>query len=157
MNGATRDSVVSSTGSCTLRRAAARAAATTSPATIPPPAATTNSHVTSSTVTEAVMAMIDVRRATSAVASLSRLSPSRMETMRLGIPTRRAIVVAATASGGDTTAPRAKAAAMLTPGTIHQATRPTPTVVKATAPTARMPMACRLARTSTSEVRSAAA
>ena len=67
----------------------------------------------------------DMRNATSAVASLSRLSPSRMETMRRGIPTFRAIVVAATASGGDTTAPSASAAAMLMSGITHQATRPT--------------------------------
>ncbi len=54
---------------------------------------------------------METRRATIAVASLTRLSPSRIVTMRRGIPTRRAIVVAATASGGATTAPRANAGA----------------------------------------------
>ena len=103
------------------------------------------------------MAAMAVRSATRAVASLSRLSPSRIATIRRGMPTLRAIVVAATASGGETTAPSAKAAASETPGITAQATRPTSTVVNTTAPTARMPIACRLARTSTSEVRSAAA
>ena len=69
----------------------------------------------------------------------------------------RAIVVAATASGGDTTAPSARAAAMPMSGITHQATRPTPAVVKATAPTARMPIARVLVRMSTSVVRIAAA
>jgi hypothetical protein len=103
------------------------------------------------------MARADIRRATRAVASLSRLSPSRIDTMRRGIPTRRAIVVAATASGGDTTAPSASAAATLMSGITHHATSPTPTVVKATAPTARIPMAWVLALMSTSVVRIAAA
>ena len=49
-----------------------------------------------------------VRSATSAVASLTRLSPCRIVTIRRGMPTRRAIAVAATASGGATTAPSAK-------------------------------------------------
>ena len=51
---------------------------------------------TSSTVTVAAMAAIVVRSATRAVASLSRLSPSRIVTIRRGMPTRRAI-----GRGGD--------------------------------------------------------
>ena len=58
-----------------------------------------------------MIAATAVFSATSAVASLTRLSPSRIDTTRRGIPTRRAIAVAATASGGATTAPSAKAAA----------------------------------------------
>ena len=50
------------------------------------------------------------RRHTIAVASLTRLSPSRIVTIRRGIPTLFAIAVAATASGGATTAPSASAA-----------------------------------------------
>ncbi len=42
--------------------------------------------------------------------------------MRRGIPTRRATVVAATASGGATMAPMAKPAASVMPGATHQAT-----------------------------------
>ena len=52
-----------------------------------------------------------VRRHTSAVASLTRDSPSSSVTTRRGRPIRRAMAVAATASGGATTAPSANAAA----------------------------------------------
>ena len=54
-------------------------------------------------------AAIAVRSETSAVASLSSDSPSRIVTMRRGRPIRRPIAVAATASGGATTAPIANA------------------------------------------------
>ena len=57
-----------------------------------------------------------VRSATSAVASLSSDSPSRIVTIRRGSPIRRPIAVAATASGGATTAPIASAIAQETPG-----------------------------------------
>src|SRR5512145_3081340 len=46
-------------------------------------------------------------RASRALASLTRLSPSRMSTIRCGSPIRLAIEVAAMASVGATTAPRA--------------------------------------------------
>ena len=74
----------------------------------PPPAARTKSQPTCHGATDAVSAAIAVFSATSAVASLTRLSPSRIDTIRRGMPTRRATVVAATASGGATTAPSAK-------------------------------------------------
>ena len=63
------------------------------------------------TLTRRPSAPIAVRSATRAVASLSSDSPSRIVTIRRGSPIRRAIAVAATASGGATTAPRANAAA----------------------------------------------
>ena len=66
-----------------------------------------------------------VRSDTRAVASLTSDSPSRIVTIRRGSPIRRATAVAATASGGATTAPRANATAKGTPS-IHQVTRPTP-------------------------------
>ena len=50
-------------------------------------------------------------RATSAVASLNRLSPSRMLTIRRGAPTRRITAVAAAGSVGETMAPSANAIA----------------------------------------------
>jgi len=56
---------------------------------------------------------------TRAVASFTRLSPSRIVTMRRGTPTRWKIAVAATASGGATIAPRAKAPAQPSAGTKH--------------------------------------
>ena len=71
----------------------------------------------------AAPAAMAVRSDTSAVASLTRLSPCRIVTIRRGMPTRRAIAVAATASGGATTAPSAKAAQAST-GSSHQTTQP---------------------------------
>ena len=79
-----------------------------------------------------------------------------MVTIWRGMPTRRATAVAATASGGATTAPRAKRGRQRDAGHDHQATRPTATVLNATNPTDISPIACRLARKSTSEVRMAA-
>ena len=103
-----------------------------------------------------VKAAIAVRRATRAVASLTRDSPSRMVTTRRGSPIRRATAVAATASGGATTAPRAKATANGT-GSSHQVTSPTPAAVKSTRPTDSARIELVLARKSTSDVRTAAA
>ena len=57
-------------------------------------------------------------------------------TTRRGRPIRRAMAVAATASGGATTAPSANAAANGT-GSSHHVTRPTPSAVKITSPTER--------------------
>jgi hypothetical protein len=99
-----------------------------------------------------------VLRATSAVASFTRLSPCRIDTTRRGRPMRRATAVAATASGGATTAPRAKAAATENgSGTTHSATSATQPVVKSVAPTDSRAIEDRLARKSTSDVRIAAA
>ena len=111
MNGAVRLSVVSSTGSVNRLRILASTIATTRPTTTPPPAARRKSRPTCTTVgTTSGSAAIAVRRQTSAVASFSRLSPSRIVTTRRGRPTCWAIAVAATASGGATTAPSANAA-----------------------------------------------
>ena len=67
-----------------------------------PPAPALTSRTASATMA--------VRSATRAVASLTSDSPSRIVTTRRGRPIRRAMAVAATASGGATTAPRANAA-----------------------------------------------
>ena len=95
-----------------------------------------------------------VRSATSAVASLSSDSPSRIVTIRRGSPIRRPIAVAATASGGATTAPIATApAASRCSGSISvRRRRRRPTVVKTTSPTDSSRIARRLALKSTSEV-----
>jgi hypothetical protein len=127
------------------------------PIAIPPPAAINKFSATLPPRAFPVMAAIAVFRATSAVASLTRLSPSKIDTMRRGMPTRRAVVVAATASVGATTAPRAKAAASDTAGTAHHTATPTTSVVNATRPTDSSTIAWRLARKSTSDVRIAAA
>jgi len=79
---------------------------------------------------------IAVRNVTSAVASLIRLSPSRIVTIRRGTPSRRKIAVAATASGGATIAPSANAAGQPTPGTSAWTTAATTAAVTRTSATA---------------------
>lgn len=96
------------------------------------------------------------RRQVMAVASLSSDSPSRMVTARRGSPTRRAIEVAATASGGATTAPSANATANGTSRT-STANSATPSAVTTTSNTDREAMDRRLARMSMIDVRMAAA
>ena len=112
---------MSSTGSSISLRTWARTNAATSPTPTPPPAAAGSRRRRATRVTLLVMAAIAVFSATSAVASLTRLSPSRIVTILRGMPTRRATALAATASGGATTAPSANAAASGMPG--HHATR----------------------------------
>ncbi len=68
--------------------------------------------------------------------------------MRRGTTSWRRKAVAAGASGGETRAPRAKAAAHGKPGTTVCAATPTTMVVKTTRPTASNPMGRRLARRS---------
>ena len=151
--------VVSSTGSVTrLRMARQQRCASRRPTTTPP---RDGEHEVAehrpARRSLAVIAAVAVRSDTSAVASLSRLSPSRID----DDPARHADP-AADGRRGDGVRRCHDGAERQARGERHrgstvQATRPTTTVVKTTAPTARMPMACRLARTSTSEVRSAAA
>jgi hypothetical protein len=73
----------------------------------------------------------------SAVASFTRLSPSKMSTSRRGRFSRRAIDVAAMASGGETMAPSAMAAGQPSCGAIAITTPATASVVVKTRPTAR--------------------
>lgn len=100
-------------------------------------------------------AALAVRRATSAVASLNSDSASSRVTVRRGIPIRRATAVAATASGGATTAPSATATANGT-GSSHHTTAATANVLNSTNPADNRAMVPISARKSTSEVRSAA-
>ena len=83
-------------------------------------------------------------------------SPSRIVTIRRGSPMCRPIEVAATASGGATTAPIAKAIGQET-GIISCTTRPTPAVVKSTSPTESSRIERRFALKSTSDDEIAAA
>ncbi len=148
---------MSSTGSSIRARTLARTKATASPISTPPPAAQANCRPIRHTATDADRAAIAVRSSTSDVASLTRLSPSRMVTTRRGRPTRRATAVVATASGGATMAPSANAAAKDSPGTTQRATTATTSAVKATRPTESSAIGRRLRRMSISEVRIAAA
>ena len=122
---------VSKTGWWMRLRTAVARAATAKPTTTPPTAATAKPAATSPAVTVLAMATRPTRTQVIAVASLSSDSPSRMVTSCRGMPIRRAMVVAATASGGATTAPKAKANANGT-GRMSQVIRPMPTAVTIT-------------------------
>ena len=129
-----------------------------SPTSTPPPAAITKSRPTSNASRPVPAATARaVRRATSAVASLSSDSPSRMVVMRRGRPIRRPIAVAATASGGATTAPIASASAHDRSGSRSLTTTATPTAVNTTRPIDSSRIGRRLLLKSTSDVFSAAA
>ena len=97
----------------------------------------------------ATAATIAVRSSTSAVPSLTRLSPSTMSISRRGTPSRRPIAVAAIGSVGDTTAPRTNASAQREVGDRVR-DEATPTVVSATSPTASSEIGRRFRRSSRS-------
>lgn len=86
------------------------------------------------TVMLPAVAAMAVRSMTSAVASLTSPSPSRIITSRGGSPSFLPMDVAATASGGLITAPSATAAAKPMSGSTHQISHP---VAKAEAITSR--------------------
>ena len=128
--------------------------ATTSPTTMPPTATTTRSVPAPTALNVPPSATSDETRSrTRAVASFTRLSPSRIVTMRRGTPSRRTIEVAATASGGETIAPKANAAAHGRSGTRYLSTAATITVVKITSPTERSRIGRRFALKSRIEVK----
>ena len=155
-HGVSSENATSVRVSSMRRRILPTTSATSTPTTTPPTADTMNPSPTSHTVIVPPAAAMDTRSATIAVASLTRLSPSRIVTMRRGRPTRRAIVVAATASGGATTAPNANAGAHSIGNTACSSTA-TPAVVNSTSPTLSRAIGRRFARKSTSDVRIAAA
>jgi hypothetical protein len=116
-----------------------------SPVAKPPTASRENSRTMP--LSENAPATIAARanlKPTRPVASFIRLSPFRTVVSRDGTRRRWVMALTATASVGETIAPRAKAMASGRPGTSHQATRPTVTVVKITSPMARMRMERRL-------------
>ncbi len=146
-NGTTSPSALSTCGSSSLRRMRCTTQPTTNPTATPPTAASTNIPTPPSTVAPVPAATAtNTRNSVSAVASLPRLSPLRMVIMRRGSPSRLPTVSAETASGGATIAPSTNPAGSVRPGTTHQATKPTTTVVNATSPTASSPIGRRFAR-----------
>lgn len=144
------------TGSVITRNSQIDSLATTKPANGPTITANRKSCPTSQNVTAAPRAATAVRNDTSAVASLSSDSPSRIVTTRRGNPALRATATAATASGGATMAPTANAAANGT-GSSPMITSATPTAQNSTNPIDNHPIALRFALKSTSEVFTAAA
>ncbi len=113
---------------------------TTTPMTAPtarPPTATTTKSSPATPIENATgpIAATAARYAMSADASLMRLSPSRIVTIRRETPSRWKTAVAATASGGATMAPSANAAASGMPVSCC-VTNATATVVNSTSPMA---------------------
>ena len=124
---------------------------------MPPPAASNVSQAIWPGPIEPPAAAARPRRnSTRAVASLIRLSPSRMVTSRFGSPIRRATAVAETASGGATTAPRAKQIENGTSGSSACTTNPTANAVNSTSPIASSRIGRRLNRNAGTDVSSAA-
>ena len=92
------------------------------------------------------------RKMSRALASFSRLSPSRIVRRRCGGRSGRSTAVAAAASGGATTAPRAIAAAQGIAGSIARTTTATATAVRQTANTTRLVTGAQLSRRSRGDV-----
>src|SRR6185295_18507733 len=93
----------------------------------------------------------------SADASFTRLSPSSTATTRRGTGSLETIAAAATASGGETIAPSAMAAAHGSPGNSACAATATTTDVTSTRPTASRVIDARFALNSRGDVKKAAA
>ena len=128
--------------------------ATPMPMTTPTSAANTNSNSVWPSANEPLIAAPTAARYnTSAVASLTRLSPSRIVTIRRGILSRFPMAVADTASGGETIAPSAMASAHPIPGKSAWATNATPAEVARTNPTARSEIGRRFWRNSRRDVK----
>src|SRR3954452_16345941 len=89
--------------------------------------------------------------------SLNSPSPSRVDTHQRDSPSCPATAVAATGSGGATSAPSATAAAIGSPGTIAEATAATHTVVTNTRATASRKIGRLLAVNCRQDVRRTAA
>jgi len=120
----------------------------------PPPAAMKKSSTVSLKMNVPLTAAITAARyRMSAVASFTRLSPSRIVTTRCGRPNRFATAVAETASGGETIAPKAMAPAQPNPGRQMCATTATAAVVANTRPTASRVIGRRFERKSRHEVK----
>src|ERR671932_1149323 len=125
--------VTSSGGLSGRRRSSATRYATTSP--IPTPPTTLQTNVRPSSQAEKVPATTAPSatfQRTSAVPSLTRLSPSMTAITRRGTPSRLAIAVAAIGSVGETTAPSTNAAGQEKPSIAQWATAATVTVVTTT-------------------------
>ena len=86
------------------------------------------------------------------MASFMSPSPPRMVTSRRGSPSLPAIWVAATESGGDTIAPRAKASPQPDWGTSRWKTTATRVMVASTRPTASRRIGRQWVRSSRAEV-----
>ena len=149
--------VISTGGSRRGRRSFAISQPTANP-TITPPTPTSRNPAAASVTenTPVSTAATATRYTTRPVASLSRLSPSSTVTIARGTRSRLKIAVAATASGGETIAPRVKATGQSRPGTSACATTATTATVARTRPMASEAIGRAWARKSRIEVKNAA-
>ena len=148
MNGVSTESMISMLGSRTQRRSRNKVQPTASPHANSLNVMTANVPTArSSEKTPALTAAMAKRYSTNAVASLARPSPSNITKMRRGICRRRATDKGATASGGETMAPRRNPSAQGRPSS-QWAAAAVAIVVNATQPIASMEMARRLNRKS---------
>src|SRR6185312_11039029 len=123
------------------------------PNIIPPPAAHRKLNNAGPSENVPVLPAVSaISKITSDVASLTRLSPSRIETSVRGTPNRRITAVAATASVGPTAAPSANAAGQDSIANIECATTATTTAVATTSPIASSMMSTPLRRNSRHDV-----
>src|SRR5262249_23918956 len=112
--------------------------ATPTPSTNPTPESTTNCQPAVTQLKAPVTAAATANlNATSPDASLIRLCPFKIVVTREGTLSFKMIALTETASGGETTAPSANAAANGSSGTSQCSTYPTTTTVSSTSPNAR--------------------
>src|SRR5690242_16352801 len=117
-----------------------------SPTATPPTDTATNCQAAVGSENAPVTAAATAKRyATSAIASFTRLSPSRIVTNRRGTRSLFSTLVAAIASGGETIAPSTNASGQFIPGINIRATVATTTVVNSVRPTDSSPIGRRLA------------
>lgn len=157
MNGTTNEMAVESTGWSSFERTTTDRAPTSSPTTMATTTASVKSPAAPQKEKAPAVAAIAVRSRTRAVASFTRPSPSRMVSSRGGRPNRLPIEVAATASGGLITAPRAIPAARERPGRMVESTTPITTADTSTSPTDSRLLGPRLRRKSVTGMLTAAA
>lgn len=122
-NGVSNEMVICTGGSSKCRCTHLITTPTNKPNPIPPAAAQTKRHEAWPNENWPVICAATANcNATSAAASFTRLSPSKMLTIRCGTGRRRVTFVAATASGGETIAPSENAAAQVSDGMSECAT-----------------------------------
>ena len=124
---------------------------------MPPAAESTKRPTASRTVTVSPTAAASaIRNAVSAVASLNSPSPTSTSTVRRGSPSRLAMEMAATVSGGPSTAPSTNATGSGIPGISQCIANPVSTVVTSTIATDRIRTADQFSRSEGTEVSTAA-
>ena len=154
MKATSSEAVAAKTASSKICSIFAKSQPTTRPAATPPTETRTNSPAAfeGENVPDTTATVANFSR-TRPVESLTRLSPSRMVMSRRGSFSLWAMAAAATASGGETMAPRTKQDGHPIPGTMACTAAATTVVVARTRPTARREMETMFARKSRQDVK----